>query len=225
MYFSCVFNLFSALVTVHRDEKVATFSVRAVCSVDEVCTLQSNEQVGCGTNGIPQFGSEPDLPDDKMQRFNNLVQDFTDIFAHADEDLGRTPLTKHTIQLKGSITPIKQHYRRVPFFQRPVMQQLIRKMLADNIIEPSSGPWASPVVLVTKKDGSARFCVDFRKLNAVTQKDAHHFRGLMRPWNISLAHVVSLHWIWPVDTVRYLWMKQISQKRLSPHHLVWSISI
>ena len=168
----CVLNLSSAPVTVHRDEKVATFSVGAVCSVDEVCTLQSNEKVGCGTNGIPQFGSEPDLPDDKLQRFNNLVQDFTDIFAHADEDLGRTPLTKHTIRLKGSITPIKQHYRRVPFFQRPVMQQLIRKMLADNIIEPSSGPWASPVVLVTKKDGSARFCVDFRKLNAVTQKDA-----------------------------------------------------
>ena len=89
----CVLNLSSAPVTVHRDEKVATFSVGAVCSVDEVCTLQSNEKVGCGTNGIPQFGSEPDLPDDKLQRFNNLVQDFTDIFAHADEDLGRTPLT------------------------------------------------------------------------------------------------------------------------------------
>ena len=45
----CVLNLSSAPVTVHRDEKVATFSVGAVCSVNEVGTLQSNEQVGCGT--------------------------------------------------------------------------------------------------------------------------------------------------------------------------------
>ena len=89
---------------------MANFSTKALCSVDEVCTLQSNEQVGCGTNGIPEFGSEPDLPDGVMQRFNNLVQDFTDIFAHSDEDLGRThALAKHTIQLKGFITPIKQH--------------------------------------------------------------------------------------------------------------------
>ena len=51
------------------------------------------------------------------------------------------------------------------------MQQLICKLLADNIIEPSSGPWASPVALIMKKDGSACFCVDFCKRNAVTQKD------------------------------------------------------
>ena len=43
--------------------------------------------------GIPQFGSEPDLPNGMMQKFNNLVQDFTNIFAHSDEDLDRTPLT------------------------------------------------------------------------------------------------------------------------------------
>ena len=44
---------------------------------------------------------------------------------------------------------------------------------AEDIIEPAHGPWASPIVLVTKKDGSVRFCVDYRKLNDVTRKDAH----------------------------------------------------
>ena len=57
----CVFNLSIVPVTVHRDEKVATFSVGAVCLVDKVCALQSNEQVSCGTTRIPQFGSEPDV--------------------------------------------------------------------------------------------------------------------------------------------------------------------
>ena len=49
----------------------------------------------------------------------------------------------------------------------------VQQMLANNVIRPSNSPWASPVVMVRKKDGSLRFCVDFRQLNAATVKDAH----------------------------------------------------
>ena len=49
----------------------------------------------------------------------------------------------------------------------------VQQMLANDVIWPSNGPWASPVVMVKKKDGSLRFCVDFRQLNAATVKDAN----------------------------------------------------
>ena len=63
--------------------------------------------------------------------------------------------------------------RRLPFHQRDVVQKMIQGMLQQGIIEPSGGAWASPIVLVRKKDGSYRFCVDFRRLNSVTKKDEH----------------------------------------------------
>ena len=49
----------------------------------------------------------------------------------------------------------------------------VQQMLFSGVIRPSNSPWASPVVMVKKKDGSLRFCVDFRQLNAATVKDAH----------------------------------------------------
>ena len=56
---------------------------------------------------------------------------------------------------------------------REKVQQLLQDMLSKKIISPSKSPWASPVVLVQKKDGSIRFCIDYRKVNAVTRKDAY----------------------------------------------------
>ena len=73
----------------------------------------------------------------------------------------------------GDHLPISQRPYRLPLSKRQLVDEEIEKMLAEDIIERSSSPWASPITLVPKKDGSIRFCVDFRKLNAITTKDAH----------------------------------------------------
>jgi len=52
-------------------------------------------------------------------------------------------------------------------------EEEVEKMLAKGIIEPLSSPWSSPVILVKKKDGTIRFCVDYRKVNGVTVKDSY----------------------------------------------------
>ncbi|GFS97537.1 retrovirus-related Pol polyprotein from transposon 412 [Trichonephila clavipes] len=88
------------------------------------------------------------------------------------EDFGRTRLTKHRIDTVEH-PPIKQHRRRQPFSKQEDVQKLIKVMKDNDVIEPSSSPWASPIVLVRKKDGSTRFCVDYRRLNDVTKKDRY----------------------------------------------------
>ena len=78
---------------------------------------------------------------------------------------------EHAIETHGP--PLHQPYRRQnPAVRREEMAQ-VQQMLSSNVIHPSNSPWASPVVMVRKKDGSLRFCVDFRQLNAATVKDAH----------------------------------------------------
>ncbi|GFX74184.1 hypothetical protein TNCV_2912171 [Trichonephila clavipes] len=93
-------------------------------------------------------------------------------FSRNSSDIGHTTVTQHRIDTADH-PPIKQHPRRLPFAKQEEVGTLLREMQENDIIEPSSSPWASPIVLVRKKDGSTRFCVDYRKLNDVTKKDSY----------------------------------------------------
>lgn len=85
---------------------------------------------------------------------------------------GPTDLIEHRIRLTTD-QPIKQRYQpRNPAMQS-VIDQEVRKIKDAGVIEPWQSAWSSPVVLVKNKDGTYRFCIDFRKLNEVTQKDAY----------------------------------------------------
>ena len=78
------------------------------------------------------------------------------MFSKGDLDLGRTDLVRHSINT-GDHRPIKQPYRRLPMWQLQEAEKQIGDMLEKEVIEKSTSPWASPIVLVKKKDGSTRF--------------------------------------------------------------------
>ncbi|XP_044317449.1 uncharacterized protein LOC123038055 [Drosophila rhopaloa] len=97
---------------------------------------------------------------------------FQRVFARSDDDSGHTNLTRHVIDT-GLSRPIKQPVRRLALARKAEVEELVADMKLRGIIRPSTSPWASPVVLVRKKDGSTRFCVDYRRLNDITIKDSY----------------------------------------------------
>jgi hypothetical protein len=104
--------------------------------------------------------------------FREFLVKHQSVFAKSKDDLGRTNVVKHKIHT-GTATPVKQPPRRVPIAKQDEAAQEVHRMLHSGIIEPSKSPWASPVVLVKKKDGSLRYCIDYRRLNHVTIKDSY----------------------------------------------------
>lgn len=102
----------------------------------------------------------PDLPAHHVDALHCLLASYRDIFDLDNQPLGQTSVVKHQIHT-GNASPIHRRPYRVSPTERQVIQKEVDKMLARDIIEPSCCPWASPVVLVRKKDDSRRFCVDY----------------------------------------------------------------
>ncbi|KAG1936344.1 interleukin-1 receptor accessory protein-like 1-A [Pimephales promelas] len=100
-----------------------------------------------------------------------LLTEFADVFAIGDEELGFTDRVQHEINLVDDV-PINLPYRRVPPNQYKEVKEHIAQLLRKGVIQESSSAYASPVVLVRKTDGSIRLCVDYRKLNLKTKRDA-----------------------------------------------------
>ena len=101
-----------------------------------------------------------------------VIYEHRDVFSSGPTDMGRTGLVKHTIDT-GDQRPVRLPPRRLPIAKQEIEREEVQKMLDRGVIEPCQSSWASPVVLVTKKDGTTRFCIDYHKLNDVTKKDAY----------------------------------------------------
>jgi hypothetical protein len=118
------------------------------------------------------FNIDKDLYSGKKERLTKLLQKYDDVFSKSPSDNGRTGLVKLSINT-GNNTPIKQRTRPVPFHRKAEVKDLVEDMVQNAFARPSNSPWSSPIVLVKKKDNSTRFCVDYRRVNEITRKDAY----------------------------------------------------
>ena len=114
---------------------------------------------------------ETRLTDSVDRQFKALLLRHQNCFAKDNNDLGFCDVIEHDIDT-GDHSPIKQSPRRPPLSAGDAEDTIIDDMLASGVIEPSTSPWASPVCLVKKPDGKYRFCIDYRRVNAVSRKDA-----------------------------------------------------
>ena len=110
------------------------------------------------------------LSEEESLQMSELLGNYHDIFSLSDDERGETDLMEFSIDT-GSASPKRQAARRIPFAARQEITSQLDKMQRNNVVKPSESPWASPVVLVRKKEGTLRFCVDYRTLNSVTKPD------------------------------------------------------
>ncbi|UYV73872.1 hypothetical protein LAZ67_11001220, partial [Cordylochernes scorpioides] len=132
----------------------------------EVNLMEESEQK---EHEEPQFQINENLAYTEKEQLKQVLERYEDLFSSG---LGRSNLAKHRIDTEGA-KPIKHKPYRVSAKEREIIKEQIDEMLRDGIIRPSSSPWSFPVILVKKRDGKYRFCVDYRKLNDVTVKDVY----------------------------------------------------
>ena len=152
-----------------------------------LCMLQKVETV---YRDLSQHDSPSDIPEGFLEMFdlaeahqhlsaselaslNELLLKWKSVFSLREYDLGRTSLVKHRVDLTDE-RPVKQRHHRIPPSMIEEVRQHLKEMLEAGVIRESHSPWASPLVLVRKKDKSLRICIDMRQVNLRTVRDSYY---------------------------------------------------
>ncbi|KAJ8337367.1 hypothetical protein SKAU_G00385870 [Synaphobranchus kaupii] len=146
--------------------------------------------------------SSSGLDHQQRQQLKSLLDGNADLFAVRDEDFTQTE-TAHT----DTAQPIRLRPHWMSPAKRLVAEEKVKEMAAAGVIEPSDSPWAAPAVLVQKKSGEWRFCVDYRRLNSVTTKDSYPLPCI----DEALDHISGSSWFSLLDLRSGYW-----QVRLAP---------
>jgi hypothetical protein len=161
----------------HQDTIVSAYNLQ---SNPELCTLEAG-------NNRNRHNEEQKLLDpslyDKLEigelslevrrQLQALLSRYSHVFDWNNDTIGRTSLINHKIIIEDNTLPISHRPYRISPLEAEYLQKELDKYCKLGVISPSNSPWAAPVILVKKKNGEYRMVIDYRKLNAVTKKDAY----------------------------------------------------
>lgn len=133
-------------------------------------SVSSQASTGVAPGGVEAVDLSALAAQEQME-VRGLLQKYHSVFANHDGDLDCTKLISHEIPLLDD-APVRQRYRQIPPSEYEEVKAHIDQLLKAKVIRESNSPFASPIVLVRKKDGSLRLCVDYLLLNSKTRKDA-----------------------------------------------------
>ena len=147
-------------------------SLAAISTLDGFSTTDAHTPQPGSASFVPKSKidfdlSSSDLNCEQQQQFQHFLSKNRHVFATSISELGNSDIYSHRIETRDAAPVTQRFYRQTPKV-RQEMERQINELLENDIIEPSSSEWRSPVVMVKKKDGSLRFAVDYRKLNKVT---------------------------------------------------------
>ncbi|KAK3108932.1 hypothetical protein FSP39_019065 [Pinctada imbricata] len=234
-YVSCTENVLPIYLVNFSREPCVVRKNTVAAVFEEIIPISRNDEQGNDSNNTIKFGQQAkvsevrtenkynrelpphlrliydscdkDLDTEERIKVKNFLRKHQDLFSKSDKDIGQTSLVEHTIET-GDTRPIKQRPYRIPLAKRFLAEAEIRDMAERGIIEPSNSPWCSNLVMVTKKDGSVRFCLDFRKLNACTIKDSQPLPRI----DDTLDALSGAKWFSTLDCKSGYWQVSLAEK-------------
>lgn len=139
--------------------------------------INSNDHRLIVENGVYRIEPNPNLKitigskftELQQEKFNNTITEYAGNFGESLDKIGKYKYMKTSIKLLDENPVVRKPYK-IPFAKREGVEKMINELLLNNIIRPSSSRYASPIILIKKQNGEDRMCIDFRELNAKTEK-------------------------------------------------------
>ena len=173
-----IFNPGNSAVTIKKGAIVGLLQPVEVLQPTNAVAHNQPEQTVSSRPPVPQHlqelyaQSSTELNQEEQLRLAQLLCTYENVFSTGPTDLGRTSLVQHDIVTMPSL-PVKQPPRRMALEKQQDADQQIQQSLGAGLARRSNSSWASPIVMVKKKDGTYRLCIDYRGLNDCTIKDAY----------------------------------------------------
>lgn len=175
-------NQMNSIPVVLTNETNHDITIPPRCVIAELYAVDSLQPLSKTSNSNGEgdftlnFGDSP-LPQVWKERISKKLREIPEVFSHHDLDFGHTQKVKHSIKLHDE-TPFKQRARPIHPQDIEAVRRHLQDLLASGVIRESESPFSSPIVVVRKKNGDVRLCIDYRKLNIQTVRDAYALPNL-----------------------------------------------